>query len=68
MKVELDLTVEEMDDVMRALKRAERREPVRYCRHDGTVWMHCPNCGSILQDRQRFCVSCGQKIDWSKEE
>ena len=67
MKIEINLTAEEMDDVVRALRRAEKERPVRYCRKDGAIWTHCPTCGSLLQNGQRFCVSCGQRIDWSEE-
>ena len=67
-EIKIDLTTEEMDEVIRALHRAEMQRPVRYCRKDGAVWTHCPTCGNNLQSGQGFCVSCGQKIDWSKEE
>lgn len=67
MKIEIDLTQEEMDDVMRALRRAEMTKPNRYYRQDGKRWVHCPSCGSVLEDKQRFCMACGQKIDWNEE-
>ena len=67
MKIEIDLTQEEMDDVMRALCRAEMKKPRRYYRQDGKKWVHCYSCGSILEKPQRFCSACGQKIDWSEE-
>lgn len=33
---------------------------------DKIMFKECPKCGSV--DLGRYCMECGQKIDWSDEE
>lgn len=71
MKIELSLSPEEMQDVVKALKKQEER---KVCWYNHTVatgiekWPHCPNCGSRLMYEQRYCKDCGQKMDWQEVE
>ena len=63
MKIELSLSPEEMQDVVKALKKQEERK-VHWQVHGDDPWPHCPSCGSRLIYNQRYCKDCGQKIEW----
>ena len=31
---------------------------------EGTSVHHCPNCGRLISRSNRFCINCGQRIEW----
>lgn len=67
MKIKLDLSAEEMQDVIYALKKQEGRKP-QWQYHGSAKWAHCTSCGNRLMDGQRFCNACGQKVEWEDDE
>lgn len=47
-----------------AIKALEKQIPKKQ-----TPDMRCPNCGhSVYNDSYKFCMKCGQVIDWSDTE
>ena len=64
MKIILDLTLEERREILTAIRKQEKRKP---CWENGHT--SCPNCGTrVLYEINRYCQTCGQKMDWQEVE
>ena len=77
--VPLNTTKEELTEAMRmsiqALEKQIPKKPVNYDKH----YYKCPCCNEDLgidndmlfvydEEPPKFCIKCGQKLDWSDEE
>lgn len=64
MKFEIDLTEEEIKQVINALQKDEPKEPLA---REACFYPKCPVCGClIIGGKQKYCHSCGQHLIWKK--
>lgn len=65
------ITVIELSDSLITLKDAlEKQVPKSYdirCNASGVCY-DCPECGVKIDRYDKYCFSCGQRIDWSESE
>ena len=75
--IPLNTTKEELSEAMRmAIQALEKQIPMKVLHsYDDSVdenWCSCPICCSGLGwehgKHYKYCMNCGQKLDWSDEE
>lgn len=54
-----------MDEAIAAVEKQKARRAER-SNHPFFNFWKCPACGAIVSEGNKFCVNCGQKMDWSK--
>lgn len=45
---------------------APRATPKKTIPTHPVVWKECPSCHNGVYPRSKFCMSCGQALDWSE--
>lgn len=58
-------TVEECRE---ARERQRTKKPINleYVRDDYSWMGECPFCGAYVSENKKYCLMCGQHLDWSK--
>ena len=69
----ISITASEHESVKQAIAALEKqiaKKPLKITMEYDGDYGHCPSCNEILADYSdtRVCKSCGQKIDWGKDE
>lgn len=59
------------EECMAAVEKQKAKKPIEPDEEYGTF--KCPNCGGLIFTEDRFethkyCLLCGQKLDWSDEQ
>lgn len=70
-----ELTVESgiINEALKIVENAVKKQMPKKAEHEDGVWSICPNCGgSVCNDTEHavnkevsYCEHCGQAIDWS---
>ena len=58
-------TVEECQEA-RERQRAKKPVNLEYVRDDYSWTGECPHCRAYVSENTRYCLICGQKLDWRK--
>lgn len=58
-------TVEEFRE---AMEKQREKKPINleYVRDDYSWMGECPFCGAYVSENKKYCLMCGQHLDWSK--